>query len=114
MFSPFQLGEGGQEGKESLLLPGDGRLFRVRLAQEGSVLVNTKYQIVPLKNVVTVYLVLRLEILVHQVTDHGFILRIVGARHAGDKFVKARLVLTAHQISEVLPETIDSGVIQHL
>ena len=73
---------------------------------------------------------LRLEILVHQVTDHGwikikllivivfrlstFILRIGGAGYAGDKFVKARLVLTSHQVPEVLPETVHRGVIKHL
>ena len=43
-----------------------------------------------------------------------FILRIAGAGYAGDKFVKARLILASHQIPEVLPQTIHSGVIEHL
>ena len=36
--SPFQFREGGEEGKQPLLLPGDGRLLRVTLAQQGRVL----------------------------------------------------------------------------
>ena len=43
-----------------------------------------------------------------------FILRIAGAGYAGDKFVKARFVLTSHQVPEVFPQTVHCGVIKHL
>ena len=36
--SPFQFREGGEESEQSLLLPGDGWLLRVTLAQQGRVL----------------------------------------------------------------------------
>ena len=74
MSSPFQFREGGEEGEQPLLLPGDGGLLCVTLAQQGSVLDNENILIFP-PQIINSYLVLRLEILVHQVTNHGWIKR---------------------------------------